>query len=514
MRVSDRDPAARVVVVGSGLAGLLVALRLAPRPVVLATRAGLGAESSSAFAQGGLAASLGPDDGVDRHRADTVAAGDGLCDPQAVTAILADAPAAVATLESLGVRFDRTADGAYAFGLEAAHGRRRILHVAGDGTGAAIVRALAERVRATPSIDVLEGVDVRRLLVAEGRVCGLVCADRGGGFVLPAACAVLATGGLGGLYEATTNPAGAFGQGVMMAARAGATLADMEFVQFHPTALDTAGRPLGLVSEAVRGEGAVLVNERGERFLAAVPGAELAPRDVVARAIAAEIARGGRVFVDARAALGPRFGARFPAIEALCRAAGFDPARDLLPVRPAAHYHMGGVATDLAGRASLSGLWVIGEAAATGLHGANRLASNSLLEAAVMAMRAAADVAGAATAEPARPATPIALPAAASAASVRAVVSRDLGVLREVEGLERAIAALLPLAEGGGPSSDPAVVALAVAVFGWLRPESRGAHARTDHPLPLTVPERRRMTLDAVLDAARAIAAGPLARSA
>ncbi|WJR68744.1 L-aspartate oxidase [Neorhizobium sp. CSC1952] len=505
--------AGRIAIVGSGLAGLVTALMLAPRPVVLVTRAGLGGETSSAWAQGGIAASLGEDDSPELHLADTLAAGDGLCDATIAASILHEAPAAIAMLERFGVRFDRTADGALALGLEAAHCRRRIVHVEGDGSGAAIVRALADAVLETPSITVLAGVEVRRLLTDDGRLSGLLCATGNGAAFLPTSRVVLATGGLGGLYDATTNPVGNYGQGIMLAARAGAELADMEFVQFHPTALDFPRRPLALVSEAVRGEGAVLVNEKGERFLAREPGAELAPRDIVARAISAEIARGGRVFLDARETLGQRFAGRFPAIDRLCREAGIAPSQDRIPVRPAVHYHMGGVATDMNGRSSVEGLWAVGETACTGLHGANRLASNSLLEAAVMGMRAARDIAGT-SADGARVLPVTGLPPSADVSPVQPIVSRHLGVLRNAGAIHGAVASLLPLVEDEGQASDPAIVALLVAVFASLRRESRGAHARTDFPLKLAYAERRRMRLAEALDIARAAASHPIARSA
>lgn len=504
----------RIVVVGSGLAGLMTALTLVPEPVVIVTRAALGAETSSAWAQGGIAASLGADDSAELHLADTLAAGDGLCDPVIAAGIVSEAPAAIAALERAGVAFDKTADGRFSLGLEAAHSRRRIVHAQGDGSGAAIVRALVAAVAATPSITVLEGLEARRILTDDSGVTGLLCAGESGAVILPTRQIVLATGGIGGLYEATTNPTGNFGQGIMLAARAGAVLADMEFVQFHPTALDSRRRPLALVSEAVRGESAVLVNETGERFMASLPGAELAPRDVVARAISAELARGGKVFLDARAALGDRFATRFPVIDALCREAGVDASRQLIPVRPAVHYHMGGVATDAAGRSSITGLWVAGEAASTGLHGANRLASNSLLEAAVMGMRVARDILATPSAMPPKPEIAQALPTTADPSLVRPIVSRHLGVLRNAGAIHGAVASLLPLAEGDGSPSDPAIVALLIAVFASLRAESRGAHARTDFPLKRAETARRTMTLGQALEIARATASHPLARSA
>ncbi|MDK4739966.1 L-aspartate oxidase [Rhizobium sp. CNPSo 3464] len=508
------DLADRVVIVGSGLAGLMAALTLAPQPTVIVTRAALGAETSSAWAQGGIAASMGADDSAELHVADTLAAGDGLCDPVVAASIIGEAPAAIAALERAGVRFDRNGAGALSLGLEAAHSRRRIVHAEGDGSGAAIVRALVHAVANTPSITVLEGYEARRLLLLDGeRISGLLCATPKGMAVLPTSRILLATGGIGGLFDATTNPIGNFGQGVALAARAGALLADMEFVQFHPTALDSRRRPLALVSEAVRGEGALLVNERGERFMAEVSGAELAPRDVVARAISAEIARGGRVFLDAREALGSRFAARFPVIDALCREAGIDPASQLIPVRPAVHYHMGGVATDVNGRSSVSGLWVAGEAASTGLHGANRLASNSLLEAAVMGMRAARDM-GSTPATSANMPSVHARPIVPDPSLVRPIASRHLGVLRNAGAIHGAIAALLPLAESEGPAADSAVVALLIAVFASLRTESRGAHARTDFPLKLKHTQRRTMRLPDALDIARSAIPYTFARSA
>ncbi|MCZ7465247.1 L-aspartate oxidase [Rhizobium rhizogenes] len=499
--MSERLPLQQdwTVVVGSGIAGLMAALTLTPQPVLLLTRGALGGETSSAWAQGGIAASLGPGDSPALHLADTLAAGDGLCDADMAEEIVSAAPAVIEALERAGVRFDRDTGGKLVFGLEAAHGRRRILHAEGDGSGAAIVRALATAVLRTPSITVLEGTEVRRLLTEDGVIAGLACIGPKGSFILPATQVILATGGLGGLYEATTNPSGNFGQGIMLAARAGAILTDMEFVQFHPTALSSPRRPLALVSEAVRGEGALLLNENGERFMAAVPGAELASRDIVARAIDREILRGGAVFLDARKALGSGFSVRFPSIDLLCREAGIDPARELVPVRPAVHYHMGGVATDGRGQSSVPGLWVAGETACTGLHGANRLASNSLLEAAAMGMRAAQDIAGrqAGATAVAQRAAPNCV--AADLAAVRPIVSRHLGIVRHAAGLSEAIRDLLPLAEQEGPASDPALIGLTIAVFAALRTESRGAHFRDDFPGKDAATTRRRLSLSEVI---------------
>lgn len=492
------DPRAldgRPVIVGAGLAGVMTALRLAPEPVVLLARGAIGAETSSAWAQGGLAASLGEDDAVALHVADTLAAGDGLCDPGVTAAILREAPAAIEALSRLGCRFDRGGDGKLMLGLEAAHGRRRIIHAAGDGTGPEVMRALAEAVSRTPSITVLEATEARRLLIEDGAVAGVLAAGPAGAMVLATTRVVLATGGLGGLYLDGTSPFGCFGQGLALAARAGAVLADLEFVQFHPTALDTPTRPMPLISEAVRGEGAVLVDERGDRFLADLPGAELAPRNVVARSIARHLAAGHRVYLDMRDRPGPRMTERFPAISASCRAAGLDPATEPIPVRPAAHHHMGGIAVDAAGQTSVPGLWACGEVASTGLHGANRLASNSLIEAAICAGHVAASVGGL-PARGARRLRTTALPPAPDPSAVRPIVSRHLGIERDEAGLFAAIRSLQPLAAGGAAPSDPAIVGLMMAVMALRRQESRGAHQRTDFPHPAPVPRRATIRLD------------------
>ncbi|HUC68705.1 MAG TPA: FAD-binding protein, partial [Stellaceae bacterium] len=329
------------VVIGAGLGGLMTALYLAPAPVIVLAKTALGSGIASGFAQGGVAAALGADDEPSLHAVDTLAAGDALCDAAVVERITAAAPATIAELARRGVAFDRDADGRFLLGLEAAHSRRRIVHAGGDRSGSEIMRALIAAVRRTPSITVLEGVEARRLLLRDGRIAGVLAAGPAETVMLPASRVVIATGGIGGLFRHTTNPLGALGQGVALAARAGARLADMEFVQFHPTALDVGLDPMPLVSEAVRGEGAILVDETGARFTD-----ELKPRDQVSRAVWRHMGDGHRVFLDARQALGARFATRFPAIAAHCRAAGIDPASDLIPVRPAEHYHMGGIAVD------------------------------------------------------------------------------------------------------------------------------------------------------------------------
>lgn len=495
------DLQGRPVIVGGGMAGLMTALGLAPQPVVVLSKAPLGQDASSAWAQGGLAASLGPDDGPALHAADTIAAGDGLCDAQVVAQITDAGPRAIETLARLGVGFDREPDGGLSLGLEAAHGRNRIVHALGDGTGREIMRALTAAVGRTPSITVMAGFEARRLLVEDNAVRGVLAAGPSGPVTLATTRVVIATGGIGGLFLDSTNPLGCFGQGLALAARAGARLADLEFIQFHPTAFDGPDRPMPLISEAVRGEGALLVDEAGRRFMADQPGAELAPRDVVARAVWRHLGKGHRAFLDARQKPGADFARRFPAIAAVCRAAGIDPAVDPIPIRPAEHYHMGGIAVDEAGRSSVGGLWALGEAASTGLHGANRLASNSLTEAAVTAGWVAESVA--ATAERRMPPPrPIAPPPPPDPATVRPILSRAVGVLRDRQSLEAAVRALLPLASSSGPASDPAAVGLMMVVAALAREESRGGHWRTDFPQTGALARHSMLTLDQAFAAA------------
>lgn len=497
----------RPIIIGGGIAGLMTALQLAPEPVLLLSRTLLGADNSSTWAQGGLAASFGEDDDPALHLADTLAAGDGLCDRDVASRILQAAPKAIEGLAGFGVPFDRTPKGSLCLGLEAAHSRRRIVHAHGDGTGREIMRALIAAVRSTPSIVVVEGVEARRLAVRENAIRGVWASGSIGPVFFGSRRVVLATGGIGGLFLDTTNPWGSCGQGLALAARAGAVLADLEFIQFHPTALDGPERPMVLVSEAVRGEGAALIDETGQAFLQSVPGAELAPRDVLARAVWNHLANGHRVFLDARQRPGLEFARHFPTIASACRGAGINPARDLIPIRPAQHYHMGGVAVDGSGRTSVKGLWACGEVASTGLHGANRLASNSLTEAVVCARWVAESVAG----TPARRTKPAFADVYPSPAPtpVRVFLSRALGIVRDGEGLKAAARALLPLAESKDAASDAAAVGLMIAVAALLRQESRGAHYRTDFPHHATVARRSEITLEAALAAARELGHSP-----
>lgn len=512
-----------VIVVGSGAAGLVAALTAsATHDVTLVTKSAL-AESNTFYAQGGIAAAMSDDDSMAAHIADTLRAGGGLNDPAAVRVLCEEGPERIRDLIDFGVAFDRSG-GVLARGLEAAHSSARVLHAGGDATGAAIETALVRAVRAS-AVRILEHTFVTDLVVSGhvgtdhsdtgdigaadngtgGRVVGIETLGAGGVVTrLEADAVILASGGAGQLYSHTTNPSVATGDGVAAAWRAGAVLSDVEFYQFHPTALAVPGN--FLVSEAVRGEGAVLRNAAGERFLLDVhPDAELAPRDVVARGIAIEMtAQGGTpVLLDATG-LGRDFlASRFPTITAACAGAGLDWARESIPVTPAAHYWMGGIATDTRGRSSLPGLYAVGEVACTSAHGANRLASNSLLESVVFAHRAARELASAdmprrssnergSTDRGSRLSRSLGLPNGATVdrAALQRLMWDAAGVHRSGAGLQEAadtLAGWRAISEAGASVAereDANLVCLArlIVASALERRESRGAHFRSDFP--------------------------------
>ncbi|MEY3136873.1 MAG: L-aspartate oxidase, partial [Pseudomonadota bacterium] len=353
-----------VLVVGAGLAGLFLALRLAPRRCTVLSPTVLGQAAASAWAQGGLAAALDPADSPEQHAADTIAAGAGLVDPQVALLIAREGPAAVAALANLGVPFDRTQTERFALSLEAAHSQARVARVAGDLAGRAIMETLVTAVRRATHIQVLEGVRAVALAQTEGRVTGVMTRSTEGESLISAAETVMATGGAGGLYRITTNPKEARGAALAQAFNAGAVIADPEFVQFHPTALDVAADPAPLATESLRGEGSRLINADGTAFMSRYhPQGDLAPRDVVARAIHAERMAARGAFLDCRASIGADFPTRFPTVFSACQRAGFDPREQPIPVAPAAHYHMGGIATDSWGRSTVTGLSACGECA-------------------------------------------------------------------------------------------------------------------------------------------------------
>ena len=484
------------LIVGAGVAGLWAAWRLATegREALLLTKGTL-SDSATAWAQGGIAVAIGPGDSPAQHAKDTLAAGDGLSDPEAVEILVTEGPERIRELLALGAAFDRAEDGRLRFGLEAAHTRARILHADGDRTGAMLVRCLTAVVRHLSQITLLEHSEVRRLVRENDRVVGAIVLDGSGrAHGIPASAVVLATGGVGQLFAVTTNPLGATGDGWALAHEVGAELRDLEFLQFHPTALKLPGvNPAPLISEAVRGAGALLVDSQGRRFtLDADARGELGPRDVVARAVAEADAAGG-AFLDARAITD--FATQFPGIHKMLRGAGLDPARDLLPVATALHYAMGGVSTDLDGHTSLAGLWAAGEVACTGVHGANRLASNSLLEGLVFSDRVAREVAG----EQASLRIPESIAVMEADADtgadagydsvrqeMREIMTRGVGVVRTEASLADAQAGLTRLEEHTAASAWRTHRQLSVAQLitksARGRRESQGSHRRADFP--------------------------------
>lgn len=495
-----------VVVVGSGVAGLTAALHLreAGLHVTVVTKVNID-DGSTRWAQGGIAAVLDPYDTPAEHAADTMVAGVGLCDPAAVDVLVNEGPARVRELMRWGAEFDRHPDGSLMLTREGGHHANRIVHAGGDATGAEVQRALHAAVARDPWIRLIEHALVLDLLRGpDGRACGITLhvlgegSEDGVGAVL-ARAVVLATGGMGQMYATTTNPVVSTGDGVALALRAGATVTDVEFVQFHPTALVVPAGPGGersaqqpLVSEAMRGEGAHLIDADGKRFMVGQHDlAELAPRDVVAKGIHRVLTATGadHVYLDARHI--PDLADRFPTITATCRAAGIDPVTEPIPVAPAAHYASGGVRTDLAGHTSIPGLYACGEVACTGVHGANRLASNSLLEGLVFARRIAEDIAAGlpAQADPVEPAGEAWALDAATRAPLQRAMTRGAGVLRSADSLAEAAAGLTALGGMRAPArtvtweaANLLTVASALVSAATLRTETRGCHWREDHP--------------------------------
>ncbi len=483
-----------VLIVGGGLAGLFTALKLAPLQCIVLTPRTLGEGTSSSWAQGGIAAALDEGDTPEKHALDTIAAGAGIVDADTALHMAQEARERVMDLLHFGVPFDRDKVGHFLQSKEAAHSANRIVRVSGDKAGRAIMEALIRQARSTPSITIVEGYIAEQAIVENGVVKG-VWARKSATHELISFCAsatVLASGGVGALYSITTNPLDAQGLGLAIAARAGAMIRDPEFMQFHPTAINMGLDPAPLATEALRGEGAVLVDDTGHRFMSSLhPDAELAPRDIVARGVFQTLQAGRGAFLDAREALGAHFAEKFPTVYAACQKAGLDPAKQLIPVAPAAHYHMGGVWTNERGATSLKCLYASGEVACTGVHGANRLASNSLLEAIVFSARIAEDLKAQSVITPSAH-TPQSIEKnnasfeddAQIIADVRQVMQNDVGVIRNGEGLKNAVNILAKrqAAASSLHAKNMILTAQFMAYGALLRAESRGAHERIDYP--------------------------------
>ena len=486
-----------ILIVGAGLAGLFLALRLAPRKCTVICPAPVGEASSSTWAQGGLAAALAPDDSPQTHAQDTVLAGDGLVDPVTAALIAEAGPLRVRDLVELGVPFDRTAEGALALSLEAAHSKPRVARVAGDLAGRAIMEALSAAARAAEHIEIRDGLKAVGLLKGKaGQIAGILARDGDGDvFSFRARETVFCTGGSGGLFRITTNPKESRGDAVAMAYEAGALCSDLEFVQFHPTAIDIDRDPAPLATEALRGEGARLINKDGTPFMTRHDAmGDLAPRDRVARAVHIEAMSEGKAFLDTRDAIGDKIEHHFPTVYATCMSAGIDPRHEPIPVAPAAHYHMGGIVTDLWGRTSLNGLSACGECSSTGAHGANRLASNSLLEAVVYAARIADRLREAELPEFDDDASGSAPPDLddLTLQILRAKMAEHCGVVRNGEGLSSLLAwiseTMLQYSSDAIPRA--LVVSDLIVRAALRREESRGGHFRADFADPSDRPER------------------------
>ncbi len=492
----------RVIIVGAGLGALYAALKLAPRPVLMISPETLGEGASSAWAQGGIAAAMSKKDDPKDHATDTVIAGAGTVDENVADFVTKDAREFILDLTELGTPFDRDENGKYVMSKEAAHSFARVVRVQGDQAGKAIMESLIAQVSKTPSVQVMEGVLASRLEVKNNKIIGVwiesSAKKRSSPVLVKSPAVLLAGGGSGGLYALTTNPLRIRGQVIGMAARAGALISDAEFVQFHPTSIDMGEDPAPLATEALRGEGATLINKNGERFMLDIENGghkdgELAPRDIVARAIFAQTQAGMRPMLDTRKALGKAILTNFPSVAESCARGGIDPVKDAIPVAAAAHYHMGGIDSDMNGKTSIENLWVCGEASSTGLHGANRLASNGLLEALVFARTCADGIESTLGKAPNNTIPNVeiefdtlgTLPDPEAVKSLRQTMTDNVGVVRNKDGLELALKDIHQLEKN--QSDCPAFLnmtatATLITASALLREESRGSHYRDDFP--------------------------------
>ena len=488
-----------VVIVGGGVAGLTTALNLAPRKVCIITKSTLGVNTSSMWAQGGIAAAVGINDSVKSHIEDTVATAKGLADENVIVKVVNEAKNIINDLESFGVNFDKNDDGSFDLGLEAAHSSNRIVRSKGDSSGIEIMRGLIEKVNDCNNITVLENVSIDSIMSENNTIHGVIgrlAQDNipDNHVIIECSNVVLATGGLGGIFANTTNPRSSYGEGIALAAQAGAVLTDMEFIQFHPTGLDFGLDPTPLATEAIRGDGAYLVNQNEERFMLGVhPENELAPRDLVAQNLFKQIEQGNSVFLDCRK-VSSEFETKYPQVASYCQAAGLNPKKDLLPILPVAHYHIGGVKTDLEGKTSIEGLWCCGEVAATGIHGANRLASNSLLESMVFGRIVAKNI----NSLPIKRVNKInpdfirmhkektknRIRAKKYIWQLRSSMMRNIGIVRNHSSIVRGLHDILKIErESKGLSAklnDMILVSKFIIIGAYLRKESRGCHLRSD----------------------------------
>ncbi len=485
------SPNNSIVIVGAGLAGLFTAIKLAPLNVVIVASKKLGSGTSSQWAQAGIAAAMGKSDSILSHLKDTIDVGGGIVDEKIAELVITNGPSRVNDLIALGVPFDKDTNNELILRKEAAHQHNRIVSVRGDMTGKKIMETLTQIVKKSDHIRVIEGYNATELHQIDGKIQGISIQKENKVELINSNCVVLATGGIGQLYKITTNSKEALGDGVGMAARAGAVLSDMEFVQFHPTAFDIGIDPAPLATEALRGEGALIVNAKDERFIYnSHKDGELAPRDIVARSIFQEQQKGQKVFLDCRGDLGNRMINDFPTVYQLCRNSGINPREDKIPISPAAHYHMGGILTDENGKTNIEGLYACGENACSGVHGANRLASNSLLEAIVFGDIISKDIKENMNKSIPNKEVRIDITKSKSLSilklqELRSIMTEFVGVERDQEGLEKAYSMVKDIYTEytkNGFLNNSLITSLLIIQSALARKEHRGSHYRKDFP--------------------------------